>query len=137
MMCEDDYRISETYWARLAAEYLHVQVDESLPVISGSFDTTLCETLDLIPECKDMTKPTVKWQECANAVNRTAIRLWNKPQLNVLNFDFVKDVWNNCLPRALKETLLEALLTEDLRDSPDTQLMIKAYKQLHEHGFLP
>lgn len=77
MMCEDDYMITETYWARLAAEYLHVQVDESLPVISGYFDTTLCETLDLISECKDMTKQTVKWQECANAVNRTAARLWN------------------------------------------------------------
>lgn len=58
-----DYRIAEADWVRLATEYLRVQVDESLPVISGSFDTTLCETLDLISECKDMTKPTVKLQE--------------------------------------------------------------------------
>lgn len=43
------------------------------------------------------------------------------------------------LPTALKETLLEALLTDDLRDSdsPDIRLMIQAYKQLQEHGFLP
>lgn len=139
MMHEDDCRITETYWVRLAAEYLRVQVDESLPVISGSFDTTLCETLDLISECKDMTKPTVKWQECVDAVNRTAARLRNESQLNVLNIDFVKDVWTNRLPTALKETLLEALLTDDLRDSDslDIRLMIQAYKQLQEHGFLP
>lgn len=63
----------------------------------------------------------------------------NKSQLNVLNIDFVKDVWTNRLPTALKETLLEALLTDDLRDfdSPDIHLMIQAYKQLQEHGFIP
>lgn len=71
----------------------------------------------------------VTWGQCKLAVNRVANLLWfNDCELD----DYVLSVWKDRLPTALKLVLLDALVSEELKESKDTLTMVKYYKQLKQ-----
>ncbi len=53
---------------------------------------------------------------------------WDQCKLD----DYVSSVWKDRLPTALKIVLLDALVSEELKEAEDTLTMVKYYKQLKQ-----
>ena len=77
------------------------------------------------------------WDQAADAFNR-AIREYNPTffKNKTADFNYLKEIYDNQLAKAMKDLFVQYFVLHTDRNNPDIQILINAYKQLDDVGFI-
>ena len=86
---------------------------------------------------KDKDYIVYTWDQAADAFNR-AIKEYNPGffKNKTADFNYLEKIYDNQLAKAIKDLFVQYFVLGTDRNNPDIQILINAYKQLNDMGFI-